>query len=116
MAGMRFVKEVNSRQTANTVMISDTKFGEITDKLIKLVETSGVEIEPGVSGIKMTEAKKFLRKSVHNGQSVDDAIRYLQDCGEIKVKRASSGNTMYLIINDQQPSQSQPLEQPKVTS
>ncbi|NBW35458.1 MAG: hypothetical protein EBR30_10660 [Cytophagia bacterium] len=116
MAGMRFVKEVNSRQTANTVMISDTKFGEITDKLIKLVETSGVEIEPGVSGIKMTEAKKFLRKSVHNGQSVDDAIRYLQDCGEIKVKRASSGNTMYLIINDQQPSQSQPLEQPKAIS
>lgn len=112
MAGMRFVKEVNSRQTANTVMISDTKFGEITDKLIKLIETSGVEIENGVHGVKMTEAKRFLRKSVHNGQSVDDAIRYLQDCGEIKVVRSKTGNSMYLIINDQSHAQSQPSEQP----
>ena len=111
MAGMRFVKEVNSRQTANTVMISDTKFGEITDKLIKLIETSGVEIENGVHGVKMTEAKRFLRKSVHNGQSVDDAIRYLQDCGEIKVVRSKTGNSMYLIINDQSHAQSQPLAQ-----
>lgn len=116
MAGMRFVKEVNQRQTANTVMISDTKFGEITDKLIKLINTSGVEIEPGVHGIRMTEAKKFLRKSVHNGQSVDDAIRYLQDCGEIKVKRSATGSSMYLVINDQQSSLSQLAEQPAETN
>jgi hypothetical protein len=111
MAGMKFVKEVNKRQTANTVMISDTKFGEITDKIIKLIESNYTEIEPGVTGIKLTDAKRLLRKTVHNGQSVDDAIRYLQDCGEVVVKRSKERGCMYLVISDQQSSQSKSSEQ-----
>lgn len=111
MAGMKFVKEVNKRQTANTVMISDTKFGEITDKIIKLIESNYTEIEPGVTGIKLTDAKRLLRKTVHNGQSVDDAIRYLQDCGEVIVKRSKERGCMYLVISDQQSSQSKSSEQ-----
>lgn len=113
MAGMKFVKEVNKRQTANTVMISDTKFGEITDKIIKLIESNYTEIEPGVTGIKLTDAKRLLRKTVHNGQSVDDAIRYLQDCGEVVVKRSKERGCMYLVTNDQQSSQSKSSEQPE---
>jgi len=84
-------------------MVSDTKFGEITDKLIKMIRES-------TDGMKMVDAKKVLRKIVHNGQSVDDAIRYLQDCGEISIKRLKDDGAMYLTINDQSPSQSQPSE------
>ena len=102
-AGFTFVREVNRRQTANTVMVSDTKFGEITDKLIKMIRES-------TDGMKMVDAKKVLRKIVHNGQSVDDAIRYLQDCGEISIKRLKDDGAMYLTINDQSLFQSQPSE------
>ena len=112
-AGFNFVREVNKRQTANTVMVSDTKFGEITDKLIKLITNSSHEVEPGIMGIKLVNAKKLLRKSIQNGQSVDDAIRYLQDCGEISIRKSrdkSGSGTMYMVIAtdptiDQSPSQ-----------
>lgn len=116
MAGMRFVKEVNSRQTANTSMVSDSKFGEITDRVIKMIEAHGTEIEPGITGIKISEAKKLLRKHILHGQSADEAIRYLQDCGEIKVRRAENGSrTMYMVINDQSPSQCQSSEPQEAT-
>jgi len=74
-----------------------------------------VEIEGGMHGIKMKDAKKVLRKHIVNGQAVDDAIRYLQDCGEISVRKIRNSNgtgETYITIGDQQPSQSQPLEQP----
>ena len=100
-AGFKFVVEVNKRQTANTVMISDTKFGEITDKLLTMISESSKEIEPGIMGIRMIDAKKLLRKIVHNGQSVDDAIRYLQDTNEISVRKnkdSSGPGSIYLVI------------------
>ena len=104
-AGFKFVVEVNKRQTANTVMISDTKFGEITDKLLTMISGSSKEIEPGIMGIRMIDAKKLLRKIVHNGQSVDDAIRYLQDTNEISVRKKKDSNgpgSMYLVITNSQ--------------
>jgi len=119
-AGFAFVLAVNKRQTENTVMVSDTKFGEITDKLIKLISGSSQEIETGVMGMKLTQAKKLLRKTIHNGQSVDDAIRYLQDCGEISIRKTKSTGTgtgvMYMVITDQSPSRSQHEESPSSTN
>jgi len=119
-AGFNFVWEVNKRQTENTVLVSDTKFGEITDKLIKLISGSSHEIEPGVFGMKLTQAKKLLRKTIHNGQSVDDAIRYLQDCGEIAIRKTRDSKTgigaIYLTIVDQSPSRFQHEELPSSTN
>jgi hypothetical protein len=112
-SGFKFVREVNKRQTANTVMVSDTKFGEITDKLLNMIKDSLNEIEPDVYGVKMIDAKRHLRKIVHSGQSVDDAIRYLQDCGEISIRKSRDANgagSMYIVINDQSPSRSQSEE------
>ena len=71
------------------------------------------EIEPDVYGVKMIDAKRHLRKIVHSGQSVDDAIRYLQDCGEISIRKSRDANgagSMYIVINDQSPSRSQSEE------
>lgn len=112
-SGFKFVREVNRRQTANTVMVSDTKFGEITDKLLNMIKDSLNEIEPEVYGVKMIDAKRTLRKIVHSGQSVDDAIRYLQDCGEISIRKSRDKNgagSMYIVINDQSLSQFQSEE------
>lgn len=109
MAGFRFVREVNSRQTANTVMVSDTKFGEVTDKLLKIIGENFTEVEPGIIGLKMKDAKRIMRKQIMNGQSVDEAIRYLQDCGEITVRKSrGERGEMYITTPAQQPSQSQP--------
>lgn len=115
MSGFKFVREVNKRQTANTVMVSDTKFGEITDKLLKLIEENSTDIDNGNHGIKMKDAKRILRKNITHGQSVDDAIRYLQDCGEITIKKTRDANghgEMYITTGDQQSSQPQPSEPP----